>query len=480
MLLIFFGRIGQFLLAFAGIRLATTLLTPAEMGRMALVVAITSGFALTLINPVGMFINRRLHAWEVLGRASGYLALYWLYLTVVALVSGTLIYIGVTLGVVKVDVALGWLVVLVCGSLIFNTINQTYIPSLNLLGHRGWFVWLTLATQLLGIAWAVILVTQSSANAENWLLGLLAGQLLVGLAGMKVFERKIGGTREKLLPIDALGRKYRVALFRFAWPVSIAVGLGWMQSQSYRFFMNDAAGLAQLGLFVAGYSISAGIIAAFESVLTTYFQPQFYKGINTSNSAGRTAAWNSYASAIIPTLIVTVLFIAGLAHELAQLLLGPAFQAAAVFVLWGALAEATRVIAGIYTLSAHAQMQTRSLLLPNALGAMASLLLAWFLIPLLSGVGAGITLTTSGTILVAVLSWQAHQRMAIRFPIRRSVFGALAGVAIMSLAGILQYVFQPMSGLSAVILTLVVSGITYVVVQYYLISPLLEGVGRKA
>ncbi len=480
MLLILVGRIGQFLIAFAGIRLATTLLTPVEMGRMALVVAITSGFALMLVNPVGMFINRRLHAWESLGRASAFLALHWLYLLVVALISGIVIYAGTALGVIKVDIALGWLVLLVCGSLIFNTINQTYIPSLNLLGHRGWFVWLTLATQLLGIVWATILVTQSSANAENWLLGVLVGQLLIGFVGMKVFKDKIGGIRGKLFPIDALGQKYRAVLFRFAWPVSIAVGLGWMQSQSYRFFMNDSVGLTQLGLFVAGYSISAGIIAAFESILTAYFQPQFYKGINTTDSADRAAAWNSYAAAIMPALIVTVLFIAGLVHELTRLFLGPAFQAAAVFVLWGALAEAARVIAGIYTLSAHAQMQTRSLLLPNAIGAVTALLLAWILIPSLSGVGAGITLASSGLLLVALLIWQAHQRISISFPIRRSVFGVLAGVAIMSLAVILQYAFRPIAGLNTVILTLVLSGVAYVAVQYYLITPFLESAGRRA
>ena len=144
------------------------------------------------------------------------------------------------------------------------------------------------------------------ARAENWLLGLLIGQALIGLVSKRVFDKKVGGGRVKRIPVDALSRKYRSALMKFAWPVSIAVGLSWLQSQSYRFFLEDAAGLAQLGLFVAGYSISAGIIAAFESVLTTYFQPQFYKGINTSNSAERAAAWNSYATAIFPALIVTV------------------------------------------------------------------------------------------------------------------------------------------------------------------------------
>ena len=73
-------------------------------------------------------------------------------------------------------------------------------------------------------------------------------------------------------------------LFHFAWPVAISVGFNWLQTQGYRFLMADTLGLVDLGLFVVGYGISAGLIAAFESVLTTYFQPKFYKNVSRNNS----------------------------------------------------------------------------------------------------------------------------------------------------------------------------------------------------
>ncbi len=478
MLLILFGRIGQFLIAFAGIRLATTLLTPAEMGRMALVLAITSGFALTLVNPVGMFINRRLHAWELLGRATGYLRLYWLYLALVSVASAVILYAGVTFGLIDIGASAGWLIVLVSGSLLFNSINQTYIPSLNLLGHPKWFVALTLTTQGLSLIIAVIFVLYGSANAEHWLLGLLAGQAVLGLVGMRVFDT-LTGRDEKQLPPDPLGRKYRSALLGFAWPLSVAVGLGWLQSQGYRFFLEDAAGLAQLGLFVAGYTISAGIIAAFESVLTTYFQPKFYRGINAGNIVERTVSWNAYAAAIFPALIVTVLFISGLSRELSRLFLGPSFQDAAQFILWGALAEAIRVVAGTFALTAHAQMQTRLLILPNAAGALLSLALAWFLIPIYDGIGAGIALVASGSLLVAILNWQAHRDMAIKLPYRRALFGILAGSAIMLMAVLLKHLQLPLSAVGSAIVILGVAGLAYVAVQFLLIAPLVEHPGNQ-
>src|SRR5580698_3094950 len=60
---IFVGRGAQFLLALATVRVGTTLLSPAEMGRVSLVVTTTGFFIFLLVNPVGMFINRRLHSW---------------------------------------------------------------------------------------------------------------------------------------------------------------------------------------------------------------------------------------------------------------------------------------------------------------------------------------------------------------------------------------------------------------------------------
>ena len=53
-----------------------------------------------------------------------------------------------------------------------------------------------------------------------------------------------------------------------------------MQGQGYRYLLEGQLGLAQLGLFVAGYGISAGMIAGFESVLTTYFQPRLYRDVS--------------------------------------------------------------------------------------------------------------------------------------------------------------------------------------------------------
>jgi O-antigen/teichoic acid export membrane protein len=58
------GRLAQALLAIASLRLLTALLSPAQVGSVYLMLSFTSWFGLFLINPVGMFINRKIHGWH--------------------------------------------------------------------------------------------------------------------------------------------------------------------------------------------------------------------------------------------------------------------------------------------------------------------------------------------------------------------------------------------------------------------------------
>lgn len=480
MILILFGRACQILLALATVRLATTMLTPVEMGKSALILSVTAGLALILVNPVGMFINRRLHAWEILGRLNRYLRFYWLYLLAIAAAASIFISVLHVVGILNLEVGMYWLVLLVSGSLLFNTLNQTYIPSLNMLGFPGWFIVLTLATQVVGLSMAVFLTINVSPRAEYWLLGMLLGQTLMAITAKKIFERKTNTQVTTGAANDRITRMYISTLFKFAWPLSIAVGLGWLQSQGYRFVMDKTSGLAELGLFVAGYSISAGIIAAFESVLTTYFQPQFYKRINTNNPVERTAAWNAYASALFPALLVTVFFIGGLSEQLARVLFGPAFQAASAFVLWGALAEAARVLAGTYSLVAHAQMKTRLLLIPNAIGALVAVGLGLALIPSFGGIGAGVTLFISSVVLVVIMNWEMRKQMAIELPIKRLAISALGGGVLLMTAQSIKRLLAYGDGILVSLSIVGAVSLIYLAIQYWLIAPVLRLTSERA
>lgn len=426
MSIILFGRAAQFLLALAAMRVATTLLPPEEMGRMSLVVATTAFFALFLVNPVGMFINRRLHAWQSSRTLRHYLTRYWGYLILVAVLSAINLVFLQMAGMVGFGMTTGWLLLLVCGSLLFNTVNQTVIPSLNLLGYSGWFVWLTVATAAVSFVCATLLSWLIRPTAEYWLLGLLLGQTILAVIGAKVFFSHVstgGGA-----PSPKIQAKHLRALFGFAWPVAIAVGFGWVQSQGYRYLVEGSLGLAPLGLFVAGYGISAGMIAGFESVLTTYFQPRLYRNVSTDDPTMRTQSWREYAAAITPSLLLTSAFIMMLAPEMTRILLGSDFQSAADYVIWGALAETARMLTSTYSLVAHVHMRTRWLILPNMIGAILSVTLCAALIPVFGAAGAGMGLMLSGLAVVIAMRIMLGERASGGIPIRATLAStALAG-----------------------------------------------------
>lgn len=430
MIVIIIGRAAQFLLALATLRVATTLLTPEEMGKVSLVLTTTAFFAMFFVNPIGMFINRRLHAWQASGLARTYLERYTGYLGAVALIAAITLPLVVMPGWINFGIPVAWLVALVCGSLIFNTINQTSIPSLNMLGDSRSFVVLSVTTLAASFVCAVVLVETVEASAQYWALGLLLGQALLAMVGTKIFFAHL--RREGAASTAAAGmqkKQFRV-LFEFAWPVALAAGLGWVQGQGYRYILENQLGLAQLGLFVAGYGISVGLIAGFESVLTTYFQPRLYRDANKGNANEPAEAWQRYAAAVIPSLVLTVALIMMLAPELTRLFLGERFQTASSFVVWGALAETARVLTGVYSLIAHVFMRTRWLVLPTAAGALLAILACLALIPRFGAIGAGIGLTLAGFVVVALMHALLASRAGVGIGMRQISQALAAGAAL--------------------------------------------------
>lgn len=454
-------------------RVATTLLLPEEMGRVSLVITTIAFFALFLVNPVGMFINRRLHAWQASGVAWHYLILYVNYLIFVVLIAGVVLLLFYMSGLVSFGLSIGWLIFLVCGSLFFNTINQTAIPSLNLLGDSRRFVALTVATIAASFACATLFVQMVQPSAQYWLLGLLLGQTLLGVIGTRVLFVRLKKTKALHVPLTICGRNLHT-LFSFAWPVAIAVGLGWIQSQSYRYLMEERLGLMELGLFVAGYGISAGLIAGFESIFTTYFQPKFYKRISNDNVSEQSHAWHEYAQAILPSMLITSFFIMATAPDLTQLLLGPSFRQSAQFVAWGALAESARISTAVFGMVAHARMNTKLLLLPNLVGAAMSILLIWFLTSVYGsdGVGLGLVFSSIVTLLLTIRITKKH--LAVVLPLRLFVKSAIMGAVLLVAAKILRQTLGYDESHLFSFIRLCVMGLFFLLFQYSMLLPVLR------
>lgn len=405
------GRIIQFILAVLAMRVATHYLSPSEMGRLALYVTITAFFTVIFIYPVGTFVNRRLVSWFQEDVIANYFYYYWKYLLGISLIVGFTLFMNEFIQLVNLNSSISWLLCLVCGTLIFNTLNQTLISTLNQLNYRSWFVGLSIVTLLFGLIASSLLVFIFKASSEFWYLGQMIGQLLAAIAACNVLYSKIPPNKIKRKP--SLNRI--ATLFAFSWPVSISVLLNWTQTQGYRFLIEDSLGLASLGLFFSGYAVSAGLIGAVETILATYFQPNFYKKISSSKDDDISKGWNEYAQILIPSLILTAMFIVAFSKELAILLLSSNFLAASKFIMWGAVAELFRSITGIFGLITHAKMKTKLLLWPHAIGALISILMSWILIPSLGSDGVALSLVFAGigTLLSVFFFTRSHIKISL-------------------------------------------------------------------
>jgi O-antigen/teichoic acid export membrane protein len=353
----------------------------------------------------------------------------------------------------------------VCCSLIFNTLNQTAIPSLNLLGNTQRFIVLTVATLVASFIAAITLVLTGERSAQLWLLGLILGQAFFALVGARDLFNQLGSSGEEK-PHLYLNQQHFSRLLAFSWPVALSAGLGWLQAQGYRYLMVDELGLADVGLFVVGYSLSAGIISGFESILTTYFQPKLYRDANTSSIEQMIQAWRTYAHAVIPSLILTIALIVALAPELVRLFLGERFHTAAQFVVWGAVAEAARVFGSVYALIAHVHMRTHNLIIPNIVGAVVSLALCFFLMPFVGAVGVGIALCTSGFVMVLLMHvtligmlGKDRSMPPIAAPLAGGVLLVLCGYGMREILGHQEWV--------SVLTSLGITGSVFLALQYH-------------
>ena len=473
MLLISIGRIAQFALLLLTLRFATTFLSPSEMGKVSIVISSVAFFSLMLLNPVGMFMNRRLHAWDLMGQIKTYFSYFWLYLLCVSLFSAVFIFSLKWLGIWNPDISIKWLIFLVCGNLIFGTLNQVVIPSLNMFGHRVWFTFLNVATVASSLMFALALVLWRSPSAENWLSGLLIGQLIFGIIGHQIFFKKLLPTSEASHATSKLSKSHFKSLLSFSWPIALAVGLGWVQSQGYRYFMADYLGLAELGLFVAGFGISSGLISGFDSIFSTYFLPKFYRQVSKNILSEQDKAWVEYAQVILPALVLTSVFIMVAAPELTKILLGAEYKESSQFVVWGAMAELARVSMAVFGMVAHAKMNTKQLLLPNFIGALTAIVIIWLVAPIYGSQGVGFGLMLSSLLALFATIYITKKYLAVTLSLKYFFKSVMMCGGLLLFAESLELIFGGNQSHVVALVKLCLLGMLFMLFQYSMLAPVL-------
>ncbi len=451
-------------------RLATTFLPPAEIARVFLISSAVAFYASILLNPVGMFMNRRFHSWDDRGAVRFFYNYFWLYLLLVALFSSLTISVLVVTNLLDFHTDLYWVLFLTFASILISTANQVFIPGLNLLGFGPWSVYLTLATTAASLVVASVMMIFVKDSAEYWMVGLLTGQLLIAYVGGRLFYRCIRYSDSHTTPVMKITNDHLGLIWKFSWPILISACLIWGQTQGYRFFMENSLGLSQVGLFVAGYGISAGIIAGFEAILTTYFQPIFYRHLSKEDVVEHGVAWTNYASAILPSSLLVTFFLVAAAPEITKLFLGASYSESAQFVIWGAVAELARVAAGVYGMVAHAKMKMQLLLFPNTIGVVTSILMISLLAPEYGTVGVGFSLAVSGILVFIATYFATRTELTTSLSFITLIKALIVGFLLMMLSMVIRQIVG-IDGFLSALLFIFLLALLYLPAQYWLLSP---------
>jgi O-antigen/teichoic acid export membrane protein len=394
------GRVGVVLAQVVSIRALTHFLPAGEVGRNYILFSSTAWFALVMLSPLVTYLERCVIEWKQEGSALANLrrlAAYCFGFT--ALATATLTVVNETLGL-GVQVGRTSLGLIVIGHLLAGTFSGAVVSLINILGARVHFVLLGNLAAWGALGLSVAFVSLLAPTAELWLAGQFVAQGAVALVGLGFLLRMLGGARAP--SAAATPDIHASTLFRFGWPMAIGVGLYWMLTQGYRFVLVARVNAEFVGFFGVGFAIGGGILVAYEILFKQLYQPIFFHAISGQAREARAKAWNDYASAFLPTMLVIATFVAAASPFLVTLLASPAFREAQPVLMWAAASEALRMTSGMYYFATLAEKDMRLLMLPNFAGAVTTIGLVALLAPIspVHGTGVGLCL---GNVVVLVL-----------------------------------------------------------------------------
>lgn len=410
------GRSLQVIFAFLSVRLITTLLGPTQIGRMNLILGVTSWFGLLLVSPVSNYILQQALEWNAEGKLINSLRRYIFFLAGVAIFTASLISIlYYTIGI-GTQVQLPWLLALVLSSLTLGMLSTTCTTIINLLGYRTWYVLFSNLGGWLGLGIAISLALWFSIKAEYWMIGLLIGQVIV-LIGAGIVLNKVSNKRPSLSTSVTRTNDFNArAIFQFSWPLIIATAFYWLQNSGYRFVLVGLANETTVGLFTTGTAIAVAPLVMFETLFTEYYRPIFYRDIAYGNNQQRAQAWNQYANAYFPAIILVTVYLALSGPFLARLLVSQAFQHVSWLAFWGAITQATLMINATYTLLVFASLDTRIMIWPNILGALIVFVSMLILVPWQPLLGTSIALSLGMFAFTFDLARRLRWRFSLHFP----------------------------------------------------------------
>lgn len=396
------------------IRVLTSVLVPAQLGKYYLLIATASWFSLLLINPVSVYVSRHIYPWNEKGIADRSVRYFIGYVLFIAFLTSLVLLLLYNFHVMSLETNVFVLGLLVPAFVFFTFFSSFWPNLLNLLHRRLAFVVFS-SSDVWGKILIIFLSTMViSHTAEAVFLGIVIwATVLSSISGGYLWKNlKKVSDRDKVISHSFDYGE----LFRFAWPLAIAVGLYWGQSQGYKFVLKYTSGMAIVGKFVVAYSLGAALVAMVESLFNQIYQPIYYKEIAPGTKGAYREAWNKLAEYGIGVYVPLGIFAACAGPYLGKWLLAPAYRDMGIYAAFGALSELFRAFSSLSYLGFVAKKDTLPFVLRGAMGTLIAIVGVWFLSKMHPLLGTGCALVLSNMVVSIALYLKLKKDMGVSFP----------------------------------------------------------------
>lgn len=386
LILVTLGRLVQMGLVFLTVRAITHFLPMREVGVLFLIQSLVGFFGLVAINPVGTFFNRELHGWMEKGQGRMALRAFFRFSFTSAVAAALMLAAVLALPLTTWSSSVGGPALLIAtGTMVLGTtLNNTFIPALNLLERRGLFVALTVASQAAALTTSILLVYWTSPVASQWLIANGGIFTLFGAAAYLRLMKMAPSLTPTSAHIDesAISAVHPYRHVRaFALPLVIA-NLGvWGLTQGYRPLIEGLHGLDALAVIGLGLGLAASLAGALETLVHQLFLPKFYKQSHTHQHSERIANWSALWRVVVPIYLGAVLFMLLFSKSIVITLAGEKYLDAARYLQFAALAELMRMLGNLFALYSQSERRTHTTIVPYLCGATTCLICAAMLQP---------------------------------------------------------------------------------------------------
>jgi len=243
-------------------------------------------------------------------------------------------------------------------------------------------------------------------------LGAIAASIGLTFVGLLAARERGAAGDGRALPVG-----FDAELRRYALPLIPAALLTWITSVSDRYIVqwltHDPLGV---GVYAAGYGLASQPFLILQAVIALTLRPVYYSAVSRGDVVGARRTFRIWLAGAAAACLVATALIIGWRHQLVSLMLGPKYQDAVVVLPWIAAGYLFCVIEQVIEQPLLAHKRTGAVLVAQAGGAVASILVTVWLVSAYGMPGAAyacpVYFLLQGLIAGALVLQPARQRVA--------------------------------------------------------------------